>query len=99
MSGAFQRDGTNRRRHTRPQTEEQLLLKFKEGAEVTFTPKPDLPVGTSAFVPGVGGAAGQLVSFQPIGDTVPAREEEGHKYRKNLKVGKHCRASARVHPD
>ena len=46
-----------------------------------------MPVGTSAFVPGGGGAAGQLVSFQPIGDTVLAREEEGHKYRKNLKVG------------
>ena len=72
--------------HRPAQTEEELLQLFKEGADITFIPRPDLPVGTSAVVPGVGGAAGQLVSFQPIGDTVPAREEEGHKYRKNVKV-------------
>ena len=58
-----------------------------------------MPVGTSAFVPGVGGAVGQLVSFQPIGDTVPAREEEGHKYRKNVKVGAVVKVSVKMSND
>lgn len=78
------------------QTEEELLLKFKAGAEITFKPKPDLPVGTSTTVPGVGGATGQLVTFQPIGDTVPSREEVGHKYRKNIKVGEDGGVRARI---